>query len=158
MKGVILPLEITYGDHPSQNEVFIHCLLGFFFFFFFLLIGGTLTPDKLGNRFLASKLLVSIVRLAENVTYVHYLYSFLRLVIGLLLSLMESVEAALRLGIGIFMMLQLCCCRLVIKSCLSSWDPMGCSSPGSSVPGIFQARILDWVAISFSRRSSRPRD
>ena len=103
MKAGILPLEeeITYGDHPSRNEVFIHCLLGFFF----LLIRGTLTLDKLGNRFLASKLLVSIVRLAENITYVHYLYSFLRLVIGLLLSLMESVEAALRLGIGIFMML-----------------------------------------------------
>ena len=30
--------------------------------------------------------------------------------------------------------------------------------PGSSVPGIFQARILEWVAISFSRKSSRPKD
>ena len=36
--------------------------------------------------------------------------------------------------------------------------PMDCSPPGSSVHGIFQARILEWVAISFSRRSSRPRD
>ena len=35
-----------------------------------------------------------------------------------------------------------------------SCDPMDCSLPGSSVHGIFQARILDWVAISFSRRSS----
>ena len=35
MKGGILPLEeeITYGDHASWNEVFIHCLLFFFFFF-----------------------------------------------------------------------------------------------------------------------------
>ena len=33
-----------------------------------------------------------------------------------------------------------------------------CSPPGSSVHGIFQARILEWVAISFSRRSSQPRD
>ena len=31
------------------------------------------------------------------------------------------------------------------------WDPMNCSLPGSSVHGIFQARILKWVAISFSR-------
>ena len=38
------------------------------------------------------------------------------------------------------------------------YDPMDCSLPGSSVHGIFQARILDWVAISFSRGSSRPRD
>ena len=37
-------------------------------------------------------------------------------------------------------------------------DPMDCSSPGSSVHGIFQARILEWVAIPFSRRSSWPRD
>ena len=37
-------------------------------------------------------------------------------------------------------------------------DPMDCSQPGSSVHGIFQARILECVAISFSRGSSRPRD
>ena len=35
---------------------------------------------------------------------------------------------------------------------------MDCSSPGSSVCGIFQARILEWIAISFSRGSSQPRD
>ena len=37
-------------------------------------------------------------------------------------------------------------------------DPMDCSLPGSSVNGIFPERILEWVAISFSRRSSWPRD
>ena len=37
-------------------------------------------------------------------------------------------------------------------------DPMDCSPPGSSVHGISQARILEWVAISFSRGSSQPRD
>ena len=36
--------------------------------------------------------------------------------------------------------------------------PMGCSLPGSSVRGNVQARILEWVAIPFSKRSSRPRD
>ena len=46
----------------------------------------------------------------------------------------------------------------VAQSCLTLWDPMDCSLPGSSVYGIFQARILEWVAISFSRRSSPPRD
>jgi len=35
---------------------------------------------------------------------------------------------------------------------------MDCSLPGSSIHGIFQARVLEWVAISFSRGSSRPRD
>ena len=37
-------------------------------------------------------------------------------------------------------------------------DPLDCSLPGSSVHGILQARILEWVAISFSRGSSQPRD
>ena len=42
----------------------------------------------------------------------------------------------------------------VAHSCTTLWDPMDCSLPGSSVHGIFQARILEWVAISFSRGSS----
>ena len=42
---------------------------------------------------------------------------------------------------------------LVAKSCLTLFDPMDCSPPGSSVHGISQARILEWVAISFSRSS-----
>ena len=37
-------------------------------------------------------------------------------------------------------------------------DPVDCSLPGSSIHGILQARILEWVAISFSRGSSPPRD
>ena len=41
--------------------------------------------------------------------------------------------------------------------CLTLCNPMDCSSPGSSVHGILQARILEWVAISFSRGSSWPR-
>ena len=39
----------------------------------------------------------------------------------------------------------------VAQSCLTLCDPMDCSLPGSSVHGIFQAIILEWVAISFSR-------
>ena len=47
---------------------------------------------------------------------------------------------------------------LVIQSYLTLCDPMNCSLPGSSVHGIFQARILEWVAILFSRGSSPTRD
>ena len=47
---------------------------------------------------------------------------------------------------------------LVALSCPTLCDPMDCSLPGSSVHGILQARILEWVAISFSRGSSQPRD
>ena len=46
----------------------------------------------------------------------------------------------------------------VAQSCPTLCDPMDCSLPGSSIHGIFQARILKWIAISFSRRSSQPRD
>ena len=45
----------------------------------------------------------------------------------------------------------------VAQSCPTLCNPMNCL-PGSSIHGIFQARILEWVAISFSRRSSWPRD
>ena len=44
------------------------------------------------------------------------------------------------------------------RSVMSLCNPLDCSLPGSSIQGIFQARILEWVAISFSRRSSWPRD
>ena len=50
------------------------------------------------------------------------------------------------------------CCCLVTKLFLTLWDPIDCSLPGSSVHGISQAKILEWVAISFSRASSWPRD
>ena len=49
-------------------------------------------------------------------------------------------------------------CVLITQSCLTHCDPMNCSLPGSSVLGILQARILEWVAIFFSRGSSQPRD
>ena len=47
---------------------------------------------------------------------------------------------------------------LVTPSCPILCNPMDCSPRGSSVHGIFQARILEWVAIPFSRGSSLPRD
>ena len=59
--------------------------------------------------------------------------------------------------------------HLMIRMILGYWliiysvhlftcDPMDCSLPGSSVHGILQARILEWVVIPFSRESSQPRD
>ena len=51
-------------------------------------------------------------------------------------------------------------CRVcwVAQLYLTLWDPMDCSPPGSSVRGVFQSRILEWVIISFCRGSLRPRD
>ena len=54
-----------------------------------------------------------------------------------------------------------CCCCFVAQSRSRVWlscDPKDCSPPGSSVHGFSQARILEWVAISFSRGYSPPRD
>ena len=47
-----------------------------------------------------------------------------------------------------------CIYVLVTKSCLTLCDPMGCSPPSSSVHGILQTRVLEWVATPFSRGSS----
>ena len=47
---------------------------------------------------------------------------------------------------------------LVTQSCLILCDPMDCKPPGSYLHGTFQARTLKWVAISFSRGSSQPRN
>ena len=46
----------------------------------------------------------------------------------------------------------------VAQSCPTLCESMNCSLPGPSVHGIFQVRVLEWVAISFSRGSSWPRD
>ena len=46
----------------------------------------------------------------------------------------------------------------VTQSCPTLSNPMDCSLPGSSVHGIIQARVLEWVATSYSRGSSPPRD
>ena len=56
-------------------------------------------------------------------------------------------------GVGCHFLLQ--CMKVkseseVIQSCLTLRDPMDCSLPGSSVHGIFQARVLEWGAIAFS--------
>ena len=62
----------------------------------------------------------------------------------------SSILFRLRLWVAI-----LC---LVAQSCPTFCDPMNGSPPGSSVHGILQARLLEWLAISFSRGSSSPRN
>ena len=49
-------------------------------------------------------------------------------------------------------------CAKSLQSCLILWNPMDYSTPGSCVYWIFQARILDWAAMPFSRGSSQPRN
>ena len=69
-------------------------------------------------------------------------------------SIKDAVEVRLCLN------QEVCVCSVVTDPMCQSWlcNPMDCSPPGSSVCGIFQVRILEWVAISFSRVSSQPKD
>ena len=60
-------------------------------------------------------------------------------------------------GIKQYRMCCVCCAKL-LQLCPTFCDPLDYSLPGSSIHGILQARILEWVAISFSRGSSRPRN
>ena len=60
--------------------------------------------------------------------------------------------------LNIFMVLSYFHVCLVTQLYPTLCDPMGCSPPGSSAHRISQARILEWVAVSFSRASSQPRD
>ena len=62
-------------------------------------------------------------------------------------------------GVGCHFLLQ--CMKVksetkVTQSCLTLQDPMDCIPPGSSVHGIFQARVLEWSAIAFSKVRMRP--
>ena len=52
----------------------------------------------------------------------------------------------------------MCVCAKLLQSCPTLCNPVDCSLPGSSVHGILQARILEWVAMPSSRASSRARD
>ena len=51
---------------------------------------------------------------------------------------------------------RVCVCAKSLQSCVTLCNPMGCSRPGSSVHGVFQASILEWVALPSSRGSSNP--
>ena len=66
-----------------------------------------------------------------------------------------SMSISISVSISISMCVCVCVCA---QSCPTFCNPMDCSLPGSSVHGIFQARIQKWVAISFPGGSSRARD
>ena len=70
----------------------------------------------------------------------------------------SRLPAALRSQEGFSEAMCLGLCVLAAQSCPTLCDPMDYSPPGSSIHWILQARTLEWVAISFSRVSSQPRD
>ena len=66
--------------------------------------------------------------------------------------------SVLGLGLDSLLLVQWQWARSVAQLCLTLYDPTDCSQLGSSIHGIFQARILEWVASSYSRGSSWLRD
>ena len=86
-------------------------------------------------------------------SHVPHLYPFVCWVFRLLLYLVGCKEAAVNRKEESESV-----SHAFVQSCWTLCDSMDCSPPGSSVLGILQARVLEWVAIPFSRGSSRPRD
>ena len=70
---------------------------------------------------------------------------------------MKALQCDVHVCTFVIILIVYCVCS-VIQSCPTLWDPMNCSPPGYSVHGILQARILEWIAMPSSRRSSQPRD
>ena len=71
---------------------------------------------------------------------------------------LTHISMSLALADGFFSISALHIYMSVAQSCPTLCNPMDCSPLGSSVHGVFQARILEQVAISFTRGSSQPRD
>ena len=89
------------------------------------------TPNKLSSRFMKQKTARVIRRNRNSLD-----------VVSLNIPLLISFHSLWTLE---------CVCVLVAQLCPTLSDPVDCSLPGSSIHGIFQARVLEWVAISFSR-------
>ena len=87
--------------------------------------------------------------LLKSPSYVHFYRSFLLITQFLIESCFKKIPGSL-----IYFSIE----SEVAQLCPTLCDPMDCSLSGSSVRGIFQARVLEWIAISFSRGSSWPRD
>ena len=67
-------------------------------------------------------------------------------------------ETTERLSTAQYLLYVVCMHASLLQSCLTLYDPMDCSPPGSSVHGILQARIMEWVAMSSSREISWPKN
>ena len=72
--------------------------------------------------------------------------------------LLQSSSMVNKLQICVILPIKLCVHAKSLELCPTLCDPVDCSPLGSSVHGIFQARILEWAAMLSSRGSSQPKD
>ena len=87
------------------------------------------------------------VYILKNKYIIHNKYTIIEIT-----SIIKSIR------ISMYFIHKYICIVLVVHSFPTLCDPTDCILPGSSVHGILQAGILEWVAIPFSRGSSQPRD
>ena len=97
-------------------------------------------------------------------SFLNFLPFFLEVLLHLCQKLVEHIYVCLFLGSWVYST-DLCVCpstntliTALTQSCPTLCSPLDCSPPGSSVHGMFQAKILELAAISYSRGSSWPRD
>ena len=124
---------------------------------------GCLTSDLNSNN--STALTVSLLLERHTCTHTHplkvYLFMFYERFLwrtNIKFNSIVSTSMKIILTVEFYFfdsLLLLLSCQVVSNSFVT---PMDCSPPGSSVHGIFQARILEWIAISFCGGSSRPRD
>ena len=120
---------------------------------------------------LTRSLLVFLISLGMGVVFVLLLYrklndySIIHLYLYIFIS--HTILNAFRgcIIVGRLLLSMICDFKILMKvkmlvtqTCLTLCDPVDCCLPGSSVHGILQARILEWIAIPLSRGSSLPRD
>ena len=165
--GFILPGTLNFlnlGDCflSHVREVFIYYLFKYFPMLFLSFPSGTSVMWLL----VCLMLFQSYLKLSSYL-FILFSLSYCTALISTILSfssLICSSPSFILLSIPsvVFLFQLLCCSSLfvcysdseVARLCLTLCDPVNCSPPGSSVHGILLARILEWVAISFSRGSS----
>ena len=121
-----------------------------------LMVFLTFIHDYRKNHSLVDKVMSLLFNILSNLVI-----TFLPRSKHLLISWLQSPSAVISfLGLIKIVPVYVCFSEAKVQtlSCVWLCDPMDCSLPGSSVHGIFQARILECVPISFSRGSSQPRD
>ena len=155
----ILSTVYLYSIRELSEALFVSRERGVKIVFFFFLSYTTLIPASLGSvgRELASKkgkscwnfriltLTFSGDTLPCHVCHSHTSLSSLN---------PEEMVRAIEPGISLSPLLL----SVVAQSCATLWNPMDCSLPGSSVHGILQARMLEWIAVPFYRGSPQHKD
>ena len=130
LEGVAMPSSRGYSQPRDRTKV--SCIAGSFFFFFFL------------SFFFFFFFLQFLYQLCQQGS--PYEVSIKR---NTCLKINFKVSI-----VWVFLCAYVFSCSII----LTLWNPIDCKWPGSSVHGILQARILEWVAMPFSRGSSQPRD